>query len=419
MPSAEILLGLTALVIAIVGIIYARRAVLPPRRQLDVSIVQVSPILTTAHDKLTVEYDGRTIDAPHVCAIRIQSTGKHAISATQFDSGRPVVIDLKANVVENLGTESVPAGQAPPEIRISGTQVQIHPSVIAPGQTVDVSVLTAGRPTPDILYHLIDTKVEFAVNRSDVQKLQHTQAARTSNRRQGFLIFLFVAPVSIVLAVGLIALIAYLTQASAVDAALPEAAMADENFYYPVNGILPESGPDPYGTPDSVDHCKSWKENWTESANVVPVNSSIELRYYNSDFPVELVRVTPRVLGTFEATGQVRLRCSSLQRREERADVSVDLDHGQASAASVGPIVARPVSDSPPTFSIDLSGTASTGYEFALDITYTIDGETRTETFDKVDGEPLRVVFDATTDGKSYFDWDYREGQWVAVSATG
>jgi hypothetical protein len=421
MISTEAIIGLLAVLVAIPAALYARRALSPPKRQLDISVLQISPILTTAHDKLTVDYAGRRVDAPHVCNIRLQSTGKYAVSSAQFDSKRPIVLDFDVNIIENLGIESIPAGQAPPDVRISGTELHIHPSVIAPGQTVDLSLLTEGRPTPKISYHLIDTKVEFAVNRSEVQKLQHTQASRAKTLTS------FALPIVVGLAGGIAvigvtgAAIAYFTTPPLVERATLSTDVVDEDIYYPTNGELPESGPSSYGTHESADQCNSWA-GWTKSEGAIPINNRILLTFgYTSDSPVEIVRVVPRVKGTFPIAGPARLRCSALQRHKEPADITIDLASQEASAASIGRIVRTGQGNVSPAFNLELKGATGVGYEYELEIEYSIDGKSRTsivlgESSSGVNDQPLRTIFESSTEGKTYYDWSDSADKWVPVA---
>jgi len=178
--AATLTIGLAALAVGVLAAIYARRALSLAKRHLEVLVVQVAPILAAAHDKFSVSYDGTRINSPHVCSLKIQSTGKHAIGSVQFDSSKPIEIHFGVPVVETLNAAATPNEIPLPELAIIGERLQVFPSVLAPGYIIDVSVLTDGQPEPSISHHLVDTKVDLAVSRSQVQRIESGHSARVA-----------------------------------------------------------------------------------------------------------------------------------------------------------------------------------------------------------------------------------------------
>lgn len=220
-----------------------------------------------SHDQLSVNYGGRQIQAPHVCRIRLQSTGKHAISNEQFNGGAPLIIQLGVDIVETLSRDQVPPYIAEADLRCSGIEIKLYPSILVAGETVNMSVLTEGAPVPTISHSLVDTKVEFAVSQIEAEQLREQQlnAARKWTRAM-------LAVASVMLLIGVIGAIAASTSGrSLVDQVSLSASPADFSYYYPSGGVVPTESPTYSNSGGDVDHCWTWSswasERWSCSAD--------------------------------------------------------------------------------------------------------------------------------------------------------
>lgn len=409
--TTTLAISVAALIVGVLAALYGRRALSPPRRQLEVVVNQVSPILTTTHDKFSVSYDGRPISSPHVCSLRIQSTGKFSISSAQFDNSKPIEIDLGVPIVETLNVETTPAESSLPEFAAAGTKLQILPSVLARGQIVDVSILTNGLPAPKISHHLIDTGVDFAVDRRQVQKLQGGRIDRA-----GQLSRIAIGAAAIAFATtALVLVVAFFDSGTpGVDQISLSGEEADFSLYYPPDGVVSSGGgPSRYSTDNtSVDQCQSWS-SWARSEGAVPVNNRLTVSASTySNVTVNIVKITPRVYGTFNLSGTNRLRCSTLIRADSNPDYVVDLSKPNASTNSA----TRLLLSNSDSMSIELRGTDGVGYEYGLEVEYSVDGKSKMTIIRGSSSSPLRTVLQSWKEGLQLFDWDESGSKWIMVS---
>jgi hypothetical protein len=411
-------ISVALLIVGILAAIYARRALEPPRRQLEISVAQVSPVspmLATAQDKFSVSYAGDEIKSPYVCILKIQNTGKHAVSSAQFDSSKPIEVDLRCQIVAPLDNDTTPKGTALPEMLISGSKLQIFPSVLARGQTVEVSLLTKGKPIPIISHHLIDTGVDFAVDRTEVQKLQ---GGKLDRARRSSRLSIIAAAVAAIIMAGVASLAAFTTSTiRAVDQVTLSENDVDESTYYPANGVVPSRGPSDYSVDSSVDHCDKWSD-WARSAGAVPVNNrvSISISSYNytDSNSVSILKITPHVFGTFNPSGKDRLRCSNLMRNESSPDYQIDLAKSGLSSGSAMRTVNITRENASVPLVIELKGADGVGYEYDLDVEYSVDGQSKTESLSHATRSgPLRTVFESSANNNKYYDWDAGASKWT------
>lgn len=143
-------IALAGLAVAVLATVYGRRALLPPKRQLNVYPGSPpAPLLATPSlvdpNELKVTYQGAVLVAPHVVSIALVNTGRHDITSTSFDSGRPIRVDLGAAVVKVLKTTTRPPRGTDPTCSSSGTELVIDPSLFSVGQEFLVQVLTSGQ----------------------------------------------------------------------------------------------------------------------------------------------------------------------------------------------------------------------------------------------------------------------------------
>jgi hypothetical protein len=145
--------------------VYARLAVLPPKRRITVSSIGPTSLLSdSAPTKdLEVRYHGQLVQAPYYTSLFVRNTGRHAITTAMFDQGRSLTIDLGAKVMHAAEAEP---GSAPVRFSATGSTIAIGPDLIKRGDRVALGIVTEGQPRLDrksmvIRDNLVDTTVRY------------------------------------------------------------------------------------------------------------------------------------------------------------------------------------------------------------------------------------------------------------------
>lgn len=149
--SATLIVAIFGLIIAIVGLIYGRRALFPPSR------------------RLTIFTGRRQVASPiHRATTRTRlilgNTGRHAIEPSRFSDGQPVVIELGAPVKSTtVSTNRRSLGE--PQIVAKSTRIEFGPDLLNPKEHVAIDVDTDGEPNVRGLgrranHSLLDTIVD-------------------------------------------------------------------------------------------------------------------------------------------------------------------------------------------------------------------------------------------------------------------
>lgn len=151
-----------AAVTLLLGVLGARAARLTrPRRRITWHL---------PHRPAYAETDLRTLrtyragdDTATLTMIRLANTGSRAVTSEMYDAGKPVLLDLRAEIREISSYESRPPVVAKPPIEwTSPTVIAIGPGLVAAGQRLDIAVVTAGPPALRIEGSLIDVPLESA-----------------------------------------------------------------------------------------------------------------------------------------------------------------------------------------------------------------------------------------------------------------
>lgn len=174
--SAQVL-TLVAAGAGIIGVAFAFVTWLigPPGRRLVYSIYASTPLLNSKspygidRSRLQVVYDQHNLFDPYVVTLYMKSKGHRAIESKDFDQSKPIIFDIGSPVVTPLGVER----NFHFEGHVSGTTVQISPTLIRKGDFFYLHLLIDGppgdlvrrNPMPNVkmLYETID-KQESMIN---------------------------------------------------------------------------------------------------------------------------------------------------------------------------------------------------------------------------------------------------------------
>jgi hypothetical protein len=156
-------LAFTAVIAAIVTIHFARKSLWPPKRHLKIQVSSCSSLITDRARNLGLEISmaGHQISDPYFLEITIENIGKHSITSSSFDQGRPIVVTAGAKlaVVGSFADDrfgiSVPEG--------GQFEIEVLPELYKPGMSFSCWLITRGNPTLTLKEeHVIDSSVELA-----------------------------------------------------------------------------------------------------------------------------------------------------------------------------------------------------------------------------------------------------------------
>lgn len=139
-------LVLLGLLVAIVGVVYQRRALFPLKREITITALPPVPMLSDSSSSLSdirILLDEREISDPHMVTVTLTNTGRHDVVKGSFHDEEPLRIDFGSEIVR-LTT----AKQKPPHlpVRIAGTQLELGPGHFRRGAEMTLQVLSGGRP---------------------------------------------------------------------------------------------------------------------------------------------------------------------------------------------------------------------------------------------------------------------------------
>lgn len=107
---------------------------------------------------IQVAYQGAELADPYVATLRLDSRSRRDIRSADFDSGKPLVFDLGAEIMAVVG--ATPAGPIAQALTITGGTVRLAPLLIRRGTVLRISLLTDGEPQLTCQSPLADVKVE-------------------------------------------------------------------------------------------------------------------------------------------------------------------------------------------------------------------------------------------------------------------
>lgn len=412
--AITLMIAVAALVAGIFGALYARKALWPPKRKLEVFIAHISPILSTEYDKFSVSYDGRDIEQPHVCNIQLRSVGRHSISSVQFDQGKPLQIGFGVPIVEILNVEHAPTGGPLSELSITGNTLNLLPSVLAPRSVVNVSVLTNGKPELALEHNLIDTPVGLTIGHSDRDVAKEGKTRRSA---------VFSAAAGVVAALGAVVSLVISTLLSTSDPLTGSVAIAqsasDFDFYYPASEIVPSTSPFVESESNSADQCDRWQNSYSRPAGLMPVNNRLQLEPYpdsastsENNNIIEVKKVSLVVYGSYGASNPILLRCSNLKRvSPQPADCLFDLAK-PTTIDNLNQKIDMKASDETSYITVDLHGETGVVYEYSFALEIVVDDQTFTVLAGSR-SEPLRTLVVGDLSPKRIHEWDPKGEVWV------
>ena len=153
-----LMLTVFGLLLALVSVYLARKALFPPKRQVAYLLESASPFTSRAVH-FQVSYNGVALHRPYVAVLRLENTGRHAVSSEHYDQGRPIELDLGAQIVDVTSFECDPPGYEAGSYHVIGQKISFGPELINRGQCISFTVVTDGRPQLVLRHHLIDTKI--------------------------------------------------------------------------------------------------------------------------------------------------------------------------------------------------------------------------------------------------------------------
>jgi hypothetical protein len=469
--GATIVISLVALGVGALAAFYSRLALSPARRQLEIVVVQLSRIVTTSHDKMSVHYDNRPLQSPYLCSVRIQSIGKHSVSSTQFDQDQPIELSLGATIIEVLDISSTPTDIKPPDIRTDDQHVRIYPSLLAKSQVVDCTILTEGKPSLSIRHQLIDTDVHLVSEISEVGEIQERRTT-VANRWSKVSLLATATAAIIGFVIWLATQLDHSSSTSdASDSSSGSSSTVDSHNYgnnfslwarpsrysvlYPANNTLPPVAPDDGNYPPNTawtdprppgegvdnyvlahpaDRCPKW-EAWADSNGMAPLGGGVKILFDGSpNTDVTILNIQVVVINTFDLVGGNRIRCSTEVRTSPPANYILNLDRqGAAIVANNAYTLNNHLDSSGDSVDVTLEGTAGRGYNYMLEVQYQVrekvpaqppaltgapskSDAVRTEVLGSWK-QPLRVAFErADPGGLSYYDWNESSKQWTALN---
>jgi hypothetical protein len=149
--------GVAALVVAVVGVYWARAAVVSRKRLVWEADVQSLLNQTTGSSAVRVLYgDDRELAEPYVLRLTLSNRGRKDIRSEDFDLGRPLRFTLSHGAIV---TTLTPLDVGTHNVDPSANTVSIGPDLIKAGTTQSLTVLTDGGPRVELDAHLADTEV--------------------------------------------------------------------------------------------------------------------------------------------------------------------------------------------------------------------------------------------------------------------
>lgn len=132
-----IVLGVAALVVAIIAAAFAYKAV-PPKRALALYVSNTRLINTATQVASGLEIShlihGKLVD-PRILRVGIRNVGRAAVTSDMYDGGQPIVVRIGTRTVEKLSDESSLDGVSVPKhtLDLNEAKLTIGPGAIHTG----------------------------------------------------------------------------------------------------------------------------------------------------------------------------------------------------------------------------------------------------------------------------------------------
>jgi hypothetical protein len=155
--TVGVVAGVAALVVAVVGVYWARAAVVTGKSLVWEADVQ--SLLNQATDSSAVRVlygDDRELAEPYVLRVTLSNRGRKDVRSEDFDQGRPLRFTLSHGAIV---TSLTPLDVGTHNVDPSANTVSVGPDLIKAGTIQSLTVLTDGRPRVELNAHLADTEV--------------------------------------------------------------------------------------------------------------------------------------------------------------------------------------------------------------------------------------------------------------------
>lgn len=167
-----VVISIFGLIVAAVGVAYARKQATPPKRVLRVDASPPVPLIATgpaAEIGIEVKRDGLALVDPSLITLTLDSDGDYDIARTAFDDGKPVAVDLGVPIVELLQRKGITAS-------FVGSTLYLGPDLIKKGSRASLLVLVDGHPNLD------SVAAQMATSLIDVMVATSSQSALAKRR---------------------------------------------------------------------------------------------------------------------------------------------------------------------------------------------------------------------------------------------
>ncbi len=146
--ALTITLAAIALVTAIFGAYFAKRALAQPKRRLTIVVPEPTSLIATGGHSLGISVvlgNGTSLTDPYLVDVTVANTGTHAIESALFDQGRPIRIEFGARIIAVTSTPAISTSLS----RVDSADDRVllfGPELFQKDQRFSFQILTDGRP---------------------------------------------------------------------------------------------------------------------------------------------------------------------------------------------------------------------------------------------------------------------------------
>ncbi|MEU5153168.1 hypothetical protein [Glycomyces sp. NPDC021274] len=199
MEVAVVVLTVISTIAAIIAAYIAWKQLRGAKKELYIDFIMHPTSLLKAQlgkGDVSVHFQEKEIESPHISIFRIQNTGTQDISSSDFDDDRGIYVNLDGVVTAYAGEEIDRKGMAPKIY--DGSRVEIGPDLIKRGESFEYLFLTEGHPRnpPSFSDHLIDVKVH---QNSIVLASKDERERQARRRRQPYVLAILVISVGLLI----------------------------------------------------------------------------------------------------------------------------------------------------------------------------------------------------------------------------
>lgn len=157
--AATLLVGIGAIIVALLSYNTSKS-----KRSLDCFLEVIADLghyLPAGNSEIQVTKGNKRINEPYLAEVRVKFNGRSDISAADWDSGKPMKLDVHVPIVALVEAKSSPAHYSMPDSKVSGSVITLEPGLIRRGQAITFTALVDGYPRLSVDSHLINVKVSL------------------------------------------------------------------------------------------------------------------------------------------------------------------------------------------------------------------------------------------------------------------